>query len=89
MLSSNMLQLNLILLIDVTFSKPTPVFVNSVFGDLSSSLHSIENGSLAKSLLEHTLMLILDCHCSVIEMRLMGIAAHLRPNVQLSPELVP
>jgi hypothetical protein len=59
------------------------------FGDLSSSLHSIENGSQAKSLFEDTLMSILDCHCSVIEMRLMGRAAHLRPNVQLSPELVP
>jgi transposase len=32
---------------------------------------------------------LLDCHCSVIKMRLMGLAAHLRPNVQLSPELVP
>ena len=30
MLSSNMLLLNLILLIDVTFSTPTPVYVNSL-----------------------------------------------------------
>jgi hypothetical protein len=60
------------------------------FGDLSSSLHSIENGSQAKSLCEHTLIVkIPNSHCSVIEMKLMGLAAHLRPNVQLSPELVP
>jgi hypothetical protein len=59
------------------------------FGALSSSLHSIENGPQATFLFERTLMLMLDCHCSVIEMRLMGLAAHLRPNVQLSPELVP
>jgi hypothetical protein len=59
------------------------------FGDLSSSLHSIENGSEAKSLFEYTLMSILDCNCSGIEMRLMRRAGHLRPNVQLSPELVP
>ena len=59
------------------------------FGALSSLLHSIENGPQATSLFEHTLMLVLDCHCSVIEMRLVGLAAHLRPNVQLSPELVP
>jgi hypothetical protein len=32
---------------------------------------------------------IVDFRCSVIEMRLMGLAPHLRPNVQLSPELVP
>jgi hypothetical protein len=59
------------------------------FGDLSSSLHSIENGSQEKFLCEHTLMSIPDCYCSVIGMRLMGLAAHLRPKVQLSPELVP
>jgi hypothetical protein len=59
------------------------------FGDLSSSVHSIENGWQAKSLFEQTLMSILDRHCRVTEMRLMGLAAHLRPNVQLSPELVP
>jgi hypothetical protein len=34
------------------------------FGDLPSSLHSIENGSQAKSIFEHTLMSILDCHCA-------------------------
>jgi hypothetical protein len=59
------------------------------FGDLSFSLHSIKNGSQAKSLFEYTLMSVLDCNCSVIEMRLIGRAGHLRPNVQLSPELVP
>jgi hypothetical protein len=30
MLSSNMLLLNLILLIEVTFSTPTPVYINNV-----------------------------------------------------------
>jgi hypothetical protein len=59
------------------------------FGDLSSSLHSIENGSQAESLSEHILMSIVDCHCSVIEMTLMRRTGYLRPNVQLSPELVP
>jgi hypothetical protein len=46
-------------------------------------------GDLSSSLLEYTLMSILHCHCRVIETRLMGFAAHLRPNVQLRPELVP
>jgi len=49
MLSSNMLLLNLILLIDVTFSTPTPVFVSQRIPVISfRPAKSIFHGELAR-----------------------------------------